>query len=123
MVPVTISVGSGAAGGGTRYRIQMVNDRFLSPFLLQMAVFSAIDATERSIGVSSFSVDGRIDFEGAPLPVKFRNVYSGDFAVPAQAALNAAIPLAYALGSGFDVLKVKNIDLTIGSITCLRRGI
>lgn len=115
MVPVTISVGSGAAGGGTRYRIQMVNDRFLSPFLLQMAVFSAIDATERSIGVSSFSVDGRIDFEGAPLPVKFRNVYSGDFAVPAQAALNAAIPLAYALGSGFDVLKVKNIDLTIGS--------
>ena len=35
------------------YQMQMVNDPLLSPLLLQMAVFSAIDATERTVGASS----------------------------------------------------------------------
>ena len=48
-VPVCNGV---ARAGGVRsaYHMEMVGDRFLSPFLLQMSVFSAIDATERTSG-------------------------------------------------------------------------
>ena len=48
MLPLDISVGEETKTVGD-YHMQMVNDRFLSPFLLQMAVFSAIDATQRWI--------------------------------------------------------------------------
>ena len=55
LVPLDIAV-TEANKHVENYHMQMVNDRFLSPFLLQMAVFSAIDATERAAGVSSIVV-------------------------------------------------------------------
>src|SRR5271165_5030124 len=57
------------------YHMQMVNDQFLSPFLLQMAVFSAIDATERATGASSILVNGSIEFENRRDPVVLRNIF------------------------------------------------
>src|SRR2546430_9003322 len=56
MTPVSIDV-LNPGGKRSTYRMEMVDDRFLSPFLLQMSVFSAIDATERMSGASSFLVD------------------------------------------------------------------
>ena len=49
----------GVTSGGKpveSYQMQMVHDSLLSPLLLQMAVFSAIDATERTVGTSSIRV-------------------------------------------------------------------
>src|SRR5439155_12788543 len=40
------------------YSMQMANDRFLAPLLVQMAVFSAIDANERAVGAASCRVNG-----------------------------------------------------------------
>jgi len=51
MVPVSIAV-SRAGRAIESYRMQMVGDPLLSPLLLQMAVYSAIDSTERSVGAS-----------------------------------------------------------------------
>jgi hypothetical protein len=93
--------------------MQMVNDRVLSSLILQMAVFSAIEATERTLGLGSFSLRGQIEFQQGIPPLKLDNVYAGDFSVPMQAALGVATPLAYAQASGFDALKVKNIALSI----------
>ena len=39
--------------------MQMVNDPLLSPLLLQMAVFSVIDRTERTLGAATLRVTGR----------------------------------------------------------------
>ncbi len=119
MVPVSISVTrrTGAAGPGERsgYRMEMVSDRFLSPFLVQMALFSAIDATERTIGSSTLAVRGEFDFGSGTAPVKLDNMYAGEFNLPQQASLGAAIPLAYALQSGFESLQLKNVRLEIES--------
>jgi len=119
MVPVSISVTrrSGAATLGERadYRMEMVSDRFLSPFLVQMALFSAIDATERTIGSSTLAVRGEFDFGDGTAPVKLDNMYAGEFSLPQQASLGAAVPLAYALQSGFDSLQLKNVRLEIDS--------
>src|ERR1019366_4455189 len=77
MAPISISV----SRGGKRlddYRMEMVNDRFLSPLLVQMAVFNTIDATERTVGASSFRVTGEIEFQGSSAPLKGNNIFPAD---------------------------------------------
>jgi hypothetical protein len=114
MVPVSISVAS-PNGRRSSYHMEMVDDRFLSPFLLQMSVFSAIDATERTVGSSSFLVKGQIGFQDGAAPVKLDNMFAGDANSAMQVALSAAIPLAYVLQGGFDKLHVKHVALEIES--------
>ena len=97
------------------YHMHIVDDPSLSPFLLQMAVFSAIDATERSQGASSVLVNGSITFENRKDPVQLRNIFAGDTATAMQAAVSTAVPLAYLMQGGFDGLKVKGISLNLES--------
>jgi hypothetical protein len=114
MAPVDISVSRGGKRLD-RYEMQMVNDRFLSPLLLQMAVFSTIDATERTVGASSFRVTGEIEFQGSAPPLKVNNMYASDTGSAMVASLSTVIPLAYVLQSGFDMLEVKKVALDIES--------
>jgi len=110
-VPLSIRV-HGVRRASSSYHMEMASDRVLSPLILQMAVYSAIDATERVTGLGSFNVKGQIEFEKAG-PVRLDNSYAGDFGVPASVSAGVAAPLAYAMSTGFDALKVKNIDLEI----------
>ena len=114
MAPIAISV----SRGGKRlddYQMEMVNDRFLSPLLVQMAVFNTIDATERTVGAASFRVTGEIEFQGSPAPLKVNNMYAADTGSAMIASLSTAVPLAYVLQSGFDALEVKKVALAIES--------
>lgn len=116
LVPVTITVrdrGRDGAASGIEYRMQMVNDPVLSPLLLQMAVFSAIDATQRTLGASSFNLDGRIELQNSSAPIRIDNMYSGDMNTAVQASLGAVTPLSFVAQSGFDSLRLKNISLTV----------
>ncbi len=115
-IPLEISVlRRGRTGAPFRqsYEMRMVNGRILTPFLLQLAVFSALDATEQALGDSSFAVNGQIEFDGGAAPLLLRNMYAGDFNVPMQASLGTALPLAYAMQSGFEALRPKKIALEI----------
>jgi hypothetical protein len=112
MTPVDINV-SRAGRTLDQYHIRMVNDRFLGPFLLQMAVFSAIDATERTVGAASLTLKGSIQLEGGREAIRLGDVYAADTGTAALASLSAAIPLAYVLQGGFDGLRVKSIALDI----------
>ncbi len=111
-VPIAITVKDGHRAP-LSYRMQMVNDRVLSPFIVQMAVFSALDATERTLGLASYTVRGAIEFQNGLPPLKLDNTYAGDFNVPLQASSGVASPLAYIMGAGFDSLKMKSITLTM----------
>ena len=112
LVPVTIEI-SRAGRQIESYRMQMVNDTLLSPLLLQMAVYSAIDSTERSVGASSLRISGELDFQNAPAPIHLNNTYSSDNGSAAQVSLSAAIPLAYVLQSGFDTLQLNRVALKV----------
>jgi hypothetical protein len=118
MLPLDITVAQ-QAGDAYRdvdsYHMRMVNDRFLSPFLMQMAVFSAIDATERATGASSVAVRGSIEFENRTESVSLRNIYAADNAAAMQAATLTAVPLSYLMQGGFDALKIKRISLRLES--------
>src|SRR5581483_2210429 len=97
------------------YNVRMVSDGLLSPLLLQMAVFSAIDATERTVGAGSFRIRGQIEFQGGAAPVRLDNMFTADNGSAMQASVSTAVPVAYVLQSGFDALKLKKVDVAIES--------
>ncbi len=108
LVPIEIKIGANS------YHMQMVQDRVLTPLVTQMAVFSAIDATERSLGSATYSVRGNVNFDGGTVHVD--NVYSGDVSTSAIASTGVASTLSFALGAGFDQLKLKDVSLNIGAV-------
>jgi SpoIVB peptidase S55 len=111
-VPLEITVKDGRRAP-LLYHMQMIQDRVLSPYVVQTAVYSAMDATERTLGLASYSLRGGVEFvQGVP-PLKLDNTYAGDFNVPLQASTGVASPLASILGAGFDALKIKSIKLEI----------
>ncbi|MBV9768250.1 MAG: hypothetical protein JOZ32_01655 [Bryobacterales bacterium] len=111
-VPLSITVKDGRRAP-LSYHMQMIQDRVLSPYVVQTAVYSAIDATERTLGLASYSLHGGVQFvDGAP-PLKLDNTYAGDYNVPLQASSGVASPLASVLDAGFDALKIASINLEI----------
>jgi hypothetical protein len=112
LVPVSIGV-SRAGRSVESYQVQMVDDPLLSPLLLQMAVYSAIDATERTVGASSVRVTGEVEFQNAPAPVRIENMYAADNGSAMLVSLSAAIPVAYVMQSGFRSLELKKVAIHI----------
>jgi len=108
MIPIEIKMGANT------YRMGMIQDRVLTPLVAQMAVFSAIDSTARTVGAASYTVRGQINFDSGS--VKLDNVYSVDVRVSTSAALGIVTPLSHAMTSGFDALKLKDIKLEIGTL-------
>jgi hypothetical protein len=112
MVPITVSISRGSRPVES-YQMQMVSDPLLSPLLIQMAVYSVIDETERTVGASSIRVTGEIEFQNAPAAVRINNMFAADNGSAMQGSLTAAIPVAYVLQSGFNSLQLKKVALNI----------
>jgi hypothetical protein len=104
-IPIEIRVGTHA------YRMNMIQDRVMTPLVAQMAIFSSLDETERSVGPTTFAVRGHIDFDGGS--VRVNDVYGSDVGASTLAAIGVGSPLTYALSSGFDALKLKGVTLDI----------
>lgn len=113
-VPFAITVKDGRREP-ISYHMQMIQDRVLSPYIVQTAVYSAMDATERTLGLASYSLKGGVEFANGAPPLRLDNTYAGDFNVPLQASTGVAVPLSSILGAGFDALKIKSIDLEIAA--------
>ena len=111
LVPLTIKVTAGGKPIET-YQANLVNDPLLSPLLLQMAVFSSIDETERSVGAGSVRISGEAEFNGST-PVIFNNLLTSDNGAPMLASLSAAMPLAFVMQGGFDTVQLKKITLNL----------
>ncbi|MBI5283072.1 MAG: hypothetical protein HY858_15405 [Candidatus Solibacter usitatus] len=113
MLPLTIRVRSrGVAPREWSYQMNMVQDRLFTPLLLQMAVFSAIDATERTAGAGSISLRGRMLMDGAP-PVRIDNIYASELGAPQQVSAAVAAPVVAILQSGFDALKLRGLEIEL----------
>ncbi len=115
MVPMTLDV-TRSSKSVESYKVQMVNDPLLSPLLLQMAVFSVIDRTERTLGAATLRVTGEMEFQDAPGPVRLDNLYAADNGAATQVSLNTAIPAAYILQSDFPSMKLKKVAIHIDAM-------
>jgi SpoIVB peptidase S55 len=112
-IPVEIEVAS-SRGANPSYHFDVVNDRFLLPFLVNFTVFSAIGSTERLIGDSTLRVEETITIDGLP-EVKSDSFVSASANNAAAAAQSAATPLAYLMQSGVGPLDIRNIHLRVAS--------
>jgi hypothetical protein len=104
---------SGASILEKSYRMEMVRDPFLAPLLLQMALYSAVDATERTAGAATIGLSASLRFQNGVPPLRIVNQFSGTSLVALAAALNVSVPVGYALQSGFEELKLESVDIDL----------
>ncbi len=114
MIPITVKMTT-SRGVRKDYRFEVSRDRFLTPFLVNFTVFNSIVSVERSLGVSTLQVKGKIRIKGEP-PVVIENRFSADNNAPAFASLSVAVPVNFLLASGYKNLELENIDLDISAL-------
>ena len=110
LVPTQLKLNSRRTGEH-QYSLQVVNDRYLTPYLLQMAAFSAIDATERQVGALTLRVSGTAEFSDGVPALNLDNVFSGSNTTGLQFATTTALFLYYALESSDLTLSRINLDI------------
>jgi hypothetical protein len=112
MIPLDIAVSEQGQPVGD-YHMQIVNDRFLSPWLTQTSLYSAIDATTRAAGASSLRIRGSVEFENRPEKVEISNIYAADASSALAAATNTAVPISYVMQAGFESMAVKRVAIEV----------
>lgn len=111
-IPLTISVHSDATGTHD-YRFQVVNDRFLTPFITQTALFSVLDATERTLGRGTLQLGGTVEWEGNLPSLTVRDTFVSDSGLMQQVSADAVVPLAFVLGGGFRDVDLKKMSFHV----------
>jgi hypothetical protein len=112
MIPVRINLHTSRERTET-YNFEVASDSFLTPLLLNIAVYNTITSSERSVGDSTISVRGRINVVGQP-PVEIDRRFSAGNS-PVLAAGSIATPVSALLTSGFDNVQLSNVTLDITS--------
>ena len=107
-IPMTIAV-HGPNDTGHDYHFQVVNDQLLTPFIAQTAIFSAIDATERTVGAGTLRIHGHIEFENNLPALSVQDVYISDSGLAQQASVDAVVTLGFVMGGQFADVHVKQI--------------
>lgn len=119
-IPIAISVRSGDTGTHS-YNVQVVNDRLLTPFLAQTALFSAIDATERTLGVGTLRLHTHIDFENGLPPLDLRDIFVSDSGLAAQVSSDAVVTSAFILGAGFKNVQIHDMQFELQPVEAKRQ--
>lgn len=114
LIPLTINLRSSRNKLET-FRFEVVNDRFLTPLLVNFTIFNTITSNERALGEATLQVHGKINVKGQP-EVKIENLFSGEANSQIFASLAVVQPLSYLLGSGFDNVDVESVTVDITSI-------
>lgn len=110
MAPFHVQVD--APGGDRDYNLEIVRDPAITPFLMQLATFAVIDATERQVGALTLKFEGEVTLRDAPA-LSLDGYYSGPSTVGQLASLNAAAALAMVMQSGSQAPEVESVDLKI----------
>jgi hypothetical protein len=109
-IPLTINVKAGTVT--TPYKLEVVNDRYLTPLLTALSIMTAITATERSLGEITLSVTGTLQLRNSD-PVNISNISTGDGNGATMASAAAIAPLQYLLSSGFDGSLIEKMELEV----------
>jgi len=109
------------ANGETReFKIQIANDKFFTPLLVNYVVANIVLSEERSLGDLSLELKGNIYFDDAP-PVQLQDLFSGNYDAAAMdlSGLVAAV-VFYLTNNEFKELGIHRIDLNISVVEEVR---
>jgi hypothetical protein len=112
-IPVSIRLES-SLNKTTEYKFEIVQETFLTPLMMNVALITTLAATERMIGPATLEMKGKIRLANGEA-VDIEDVVSGDINTPNAASASISTPLTYLLASAFPNLRVEGIDLEIVS--------
>lgn len=102
------------------YNMEVAKDDFLTPVLLNMAVYNSIVANERSVGDSTISISGEIKIAGQQ-PIKIERRFTGGQASQMVSA-SVASPVSLLFRSGFENIQIQDVNLKVVSTDGSRTG-
>lgn len=91
---------------------EMVQDRLLTPLLVDLAVYNSIAISERGQGMVTIDVQGKVRVKNEQA-VEIYNRFSSGSGVADAISISAALPVNYLLAFGYKNLDIEGIDLTI----------
>ena len=119
-IPATISIRS-AATGPHDYHVKIVNDRLLTPFVTQMALFSAIDGTERTVGAGTMRLTEQINFENNLPPLVLHDAFVSESGLAQQISADAVVSLSFLLTNGYKNVQVKDMSFQLEPVEARRQ--
>lgn len=112
MIPVRLNINT-SRGATETVNFEVARDEFLTPLLLNIAIFNSITAQERNIGDTTVALRGKIDLKGQQ-PINIERRFAG-----AQAAIMASgsvvAPVSAMLKGDFADLDIRSITVDIDS--------
>ncbi|RPI28720.1 MAG: hypothetical protein EHM61_04080 [Acidobacteria bacterium] len=121
MIPVHLKVNT-SRNEIIEYDYEVVNDTFLTPFLMAFTVQNGIVASERAIGGQTLQLKCSITVKDQP-EIVFENSVSDLASSTTFAALAAASPVHFLLNSGFENLVMEKMNIEISAIEQTREAI
>lgn len=112
MIPVKLNFETSRNQQET-YNMEVAKDDFLTPLLLNMAVYNSIVANERGMGDSTVAVRGEIKIAGQQ-PIVIERRFSGAQASQ-MASGSIAAPVSMLFRSGFDDIQIQDVNLKVVS--------
>ena len=112
MIPVRINVTS-SRGQTDVINFEVAKDDFLTPLLLNIAVYNTAVAQERTVGDATVQITGEIGVRNQQ-PIKIDRRFAGGQATQFAAA-SVAGPVAALMKSRFDDLEISGITLNLTS--------
>ncbi len=113
MIPVKLNLETSRNNQET-LNFEVAKDDFLTPLLLNIAVYNSILANERGIGDSTIEVRGEIKLKGQE-PIKIERRFAGGQATQ-LAGYSVAAPVNALLQSRFDNVEISEVNLNLTSI-------
>jgi hypothetical protein len=115
LIPVNVSLASGPASK-KEFKFRIVNDKILSPALMNMALSSIVTADERAYGNISLDFDGDIYLDKG-MSVHLEDLFSGNFNNPATSLSGIVASVVYFLTNNeFKDVGIFRIDLNIRAV-------
>lgn len=101
-------------GEAREFKVEIANDKFFTPLLVNFVAASIVLSEERSLGDLSLELRGNIYLDDAP-PIRLQDLFSGsyDTAATELSGLVAAV-VYYLTNNEFKELGIHRIDLDIG---------
>ena len=113
MIPVKLNLETSRNNQET-LKFEVARDDFLTPLLLNIAVYNSILANERGIGDTTVEISGEIKLKNQE-PIKIERRFAGGQATQ-LAGYSIATPVNALLQSRFDNVEISEVNLNLTSI-------
>jgi len=113
-VPLNLAL-TEESGARREFKLKIVNDRLLTPLLINMSVAQVIEAEDRSLGDLTLELTGDIYLDTAPAQsIRLEDIFSGNLGAPAAEAAGLVTAVTYFLTNNeFKQVGIHRIDLNI----------